>query len=270
MGNMREDMIQKALRLKELDKQIIRAIATSDMDQFISSIEEFNDTKKQIRSFGLENPVVNLHAVENDDARIIIQKIMSGIPFPVEKALAKSSIEEFLIGELNENDIETLGSDLFYSWFSHYEYIKGLFEIGSLIISCGKIPANLSGFMEEARHCYAFQQYIAVFSLCRTILEVCIKDIATNCQIIPKDSENVRQMALRTPELNDLIEKLCDGFTVFSVIRNQLHRVRKKTNSIIHGTRLVHPKEAKEILKDTVLVIHQLYELEITRTRITE
>ena len=266
---MTADMIQKALRLKELDKQIIRAIAISDMEQFISSIEEFNNTKKQIRSFGLENPVVNL-AVENDDARIIIQKIMSDIPFPVEKALAKNSIDEFLKGELNENDIETLGSDLFYSWFSHYEYIRGLFEIGSLIISCGKTPANLSEFVEEARHCYAFQQYIAVFSLCRTILEVCIKDIATNCQIIPKDSENVRQMASRTPELNDLIEKLCDGFTVFNVIRNQLHRVRKKTNSIIHGTRLVNQKEAMEILKETVLVIHQLYELEMTRTRLPE
>jgi hypothetical protein len=213
---MTEDMIQKALRLKELDKLIIRAIATSDMEQFIRSIEEFNDIKKQIRSFGLENPVVNLHDVENADARVIIQKIMSGIPFSVEKALANSSIEEFLKGELNENDIEDLGSDLFYSWFSHYEYIKGLFEIGALIISCGKIPANLSGFVEEARHCYTFQQYSAVFSLCRTILEVCIKDIVTNCKILPADSENVRQMASRTPELIDLINKLCDEFTVFT------------------------------------------------------
>lgn len=263
---MTEEMIQKALRLKELDKLIIKAIATSDMEELVRSIDEFNDIKKQIRTFGLENPVVNLHEVENADARLIMQKIMSGIQFPVERALANSSIEEFLKGDLNESDIENLGSDLFYSWFSHYEYIEGLFEIGSLIISCGKIPSNLSRFVEEARHCYTFQQYIAVFSLCRTILEVCIKDITTNCKILPEDSENVKQMASRTPELNDLINKLCDEFTFFNVIRNQLHSVRKKTNSIIHGTRLVNKKEAKEVLKETVLVIHQLYELEVSRS----
>jgi hypothetical protein len=166
-----DDVIQKALRLKELDKLIIKAIATWDIEEFSKCLVEFNESKKHIRSYGLEHPLVNLQEIENLDARLIIAKINSGEPFSVEKAMSGSELKEFLKGELDENDIENLGSDLFYSWFSHYEYIEGLYEIGSLTLSCGKVPANLSKFVDEARHCYTFQQYNAVFSLCRTILE---------------------------------------------------------------------------------------------------
>ena len=34
---------------------------------------------------------------------------------------------------LSEEEIEQLGSDYFYSWFSHYEYVESLYEIESLI-----------------------------------------------------------------------------------------------------------------------------------------
>jgi hypothetical protein len=262
---VKDAMIQKALRLKELDKLIIKAIATWDLDQFSEYVVEFNESKKHIRSYGLEHPLINLQEIENPDARLIIEKIMSGELLSVEKAMSGSTIEEFLKGELDENDIENLGSDLFYSWFSHYEYIQGLYEIGTLTLSCGKIPANLSKFVDEARHCYTFQQFNAVFALCRTILEVCIKDLAIANKILPEDSHKIRYMKSRTPDLYDLINQLCDRFTTFKQVRNRLHKLRSTTNFIIHGNRLVKREEAKDILKETLLVIHQLYELEATR-----
>jgi len=255
-------IIKKALRLKELDKLIIKAIATWDLDQFSEYVVEFNESKKYIRSYGLEHPLVNLQEIENPEARLIIEKIMSGEPLSVEKAMSGSTIEEFLKGELDENDIENLGSDLFYSWFSHYEYIEGLYEIGSLTLSCGKIPANLSKFVNEARHCYVFQQYNAVFALCRTILEVCIKDLAVEYKILPKDSNNIRHMKSRMPDLFDLINQLCDRFTPFNQIKNRLHKIRLTTNFIIHGNRLVRKEEAKDTIKETLLVVHQLYDLD--------
>lgn len=259
---MADEMIQKALRLKELDKLIIKAIATGDVEQLSKYIVEFNNSKKHIRSYGLEHPLVNLQEIENPDARLIIQKIMSGEPLSVEKAMSGSTIEEFLNGELDENDIENLGSDLFYSWFSHYEYIQGLYEIGSLVLSCGKIPDNLSRFVDEARNCYTFQQYNAVFSLCRTIIEICIKDLAVINEILPRDSCNIRQLSSRTPELYELINQLCDRVSVFDKIRKPLHKVRTGTNYIIHGNRIVKREEAKNILKQTLMVVHELYEIE--------
>ena len=227
---MLDDMIQKALRLKELDKLIIKAIATSDMGHFSEYIVEFNTAKISIRSYALDNPLLNMQEIEDHNVRRIIQKVMSSELFSVEKAISESSsIKEFLKGELDENDIENLGSDLFYSWFSHYEYIKGLYEIGALTLWCGKVPRNLSGFVDEARHCYTFQQFNAVFSLCRTILEICIKDVATTCKILPADKRNIMHMASHTPELYVLINQLCDQFTIFGAIRIQLHKVRKGT-----------------------------------------
>lgn len=262
---MLDDMIQKALLLQELDKLIVKAVATSEMDHFTEYIKEFNTAKKLIRSYALEYPVLNMQEIADHGARLIIQKVISGEPFSVEKAMSGNTTEEFLKGELDESDIENLASDLFYSWFSHYEYLRGLYEIGALMLSCGKVPKNLSSFVDEARHCYAFQQFNAVFSLCRTILEVCIKDVATTYKILPADKRNIRQIASCTPDLYNLINQLCDQFTIFDAIRDQLHKVRRGTNGIIHGNRIVGKQGAKDMLKDTLLVVHRLYELESNR-----
>lgn len=262
---MTDEMIQKALRLKELDKLIIKAIATSDVDSFANCIVEFNTTMKLIRSYGLEHPLINIQEIDDLNARLIIQKVMSGEPFSVEKAMFGSTIEEYLKGELDETDIEKLGSDLFYSWFSHYEYIQGLYEIGALTLSCGKVPDNLSRFFDEARHCYTFQQFNAMYSICRTILEICIKDVATACKILPVDFHNIRHLSSRTYDLCMLINQLCDNFKMFDTIREQLHKIRKGTNYIIHGNRLVKRDEAKDMLRETLLVIHRLYEIESAR-----
>ncbi|MFC1556954.1 hypothetical protein ACFL6I_19655 [candidate division KSB1 bacterium] len=86
-------------------------------------------------------------------------------------------IEEYFLDELAESEIEQLGLDLFYSWFSHYEYIEGFCSIGTLILEKGKIPDYLAHFLDEARICYAFQQYSAVYSLCRTILEITVRNV---------------------------------------------------------------------------------------------
>ncbi len=53
---MIQDIIEKALRLKELDKLIIEAIATSDIAHLANHIAEFNTSKKLIRSYALEHP----------------------------------------------------------------------------------------------------------------------------------------------------------------------------------------------------------------------
>lgn len=115
--------------------------------------------------------MINLPDINDKFAKEILHKISQGEALPAERAFQGSVLEEYFVDELHENEIEQLGSDLFYSWFSHYEYIEGLYNIGSLILSIGKIPENLVHFIHEARNCYAFQQYSAVYSLCRTILD---------------------------------------------------------------------------------------------------
>ncbi len=259
---MADEIAQNALRLKELNKLIIKAIANSDINQFIELVAEFNHLKKQIRSFAFEHPIVNLNEIKFTEARKIVQTILSGERFPVENALTGSSIDEFLKGELEEYEIEQLGSQLLYSWFSHYENIRDLYEIGALTLSCGKIPENLSTFVNEARHCFTFQQFNAVFALSRTILELCVKDIATRNNLISSDHPNVRQIAARIPDLYNLINLLCDSFAEYNKLRRDLHRVRIKTNSIVHGTRLVNKEEAKVALRDTLQVVHNLYQTE--------
>ena len=88
------------------------------------------------------------------------------------------------------------------------------------------------------------------FSLCRTMLEVCVNEL------VPKG--NVRTFP--PPTLEKLIDQLCDNFTIPGGIRNQLHKVRRLTNPVVHGKRLVDRDEAKDTLKKTLAVINQLYQ----------
>ena len=252
-----KDFVNKVIRLKELDKLIIEALAKKEIEQFGKYLTEFHNLKQQVQKYILEHPVIDLPDIDEPDTRSLIQKIASGIPFQVEIALQGFPF----LGKLDEVDIEELGSDLFYSWFCGDDYIRGLCEVGAVVISCGEIPSNLTKFVDEARDCYAFQKYNAVFSLCRTILEVCIKDFAATYKFIPSDYSNVRQLKYRNPDLNELINQLCD-MRIFKGVHNQLHKIRRETNFFIHGNRIVKKQEAKKMLKDTLSAVHKLYEIE--------
>lgn len=261
---MNETLVAKALRIKELDKLIIKAIATWEVSSLAKLVVEFADRKKEILHFLLKNPIVNLASpndTNNIEAMQILQKISFGQPMPVEMATSGGVISDYLSGELEEGEIDSLGSDLLYSWFSHYEYIEGLYEVGSLILSCGNLPTYLDTFVSEVRNCYVFQQYNAVYVLCRTMLEISVKNVAISKKIIPEDTHKIKQLESRTLDLYTLIDVLCDNFPKYKSLRSNLHEVRKRTNSIVHGSNVVNKQEAKLLLKKTLLVIHELFYL---------
>ena len=150
--------------------------------------------------------------------------------------------------------------DEFYIWFGPYEYVEKLYNIGSLILAVGHLPKHLSSFVDEARQCYAFHQYAAVYSLCRTMLEICVRDLSIKYEIIPGDTYKVKYQRNKKSDLINLIDQLCDKIHPLGKYRDQLHNVRMKGNNIVHGNRTVPAAEEEQILRDTLSVIHNLYE----------
>ena len=246
------ELIQAALRIKQIEKLYVKAVTEYKNDELIKLLEEHLKLKKEIKTTLMEHHVIK---VQNKLAQEIIQKISLNIPLLLDRKIDLLIPEDITVSELTEEEIEELGSNLFYSWFSHYEYITRMYDISALILNCGEIPNYLEKFVSEARNSYVFQNYLAVYSLCRTILEIGVRDMGVRKGFLKeKNGKIIHQKSYRM-ELIDLIDMATKGK---GRIRNKMHQIRKKTNFLIHGRKTVSPEEAKEMLKTTLKVIHEL------------
>jgi len=181
-----EELRQSADRLDELSRLVVRAYIDWNPELIGRLATEFAETKRRVQAHLIEYPSTPLPGDEAATARSILCKIAAREPLPAEEAL----IGKIIDCDLDENDLEEIGTNELYSWISHIEYANGLFKAGALITNCGSLPNNLSIFLGEARQCFAFQQYNAVCALCRAMLDISIKDIATTIGILQRDDQN--------------------------------------------------------------------------------
>lgn len=259
-----DGIVRSAQRLIELGPLMVRAIIEWKTDKVRRYFSEYSEVKFQVRKVLIDQSVVNVPGSAAADVRAVLKKIAADEPLPVEQALAGGPLKNALPGPLSEDDFEELGRESLYSWMSHVEYAEGLYRAGALVVACGEIPKNLERFTAEARQCYAFQQFNAVCALCRTMLEISVRDLAIVYGLIPRDSEKVSHLAARGhkphgPDLQELIHRITEH-TELRHLRDALHRIRQSTNAIIHGRRSMSESEALRVLKDTLSGIHRLYE----------
>ncbi len=249
------DVVANADRLNELGRLIVKAVVEWNPEALSQLIIEFNETKTRTRVALMNAPVNSLPDIADQNVRWLLQRVSLGQLLPVEEALSGTRIDTLFDSALTVQEIEELGPELFYSWFSHFEFVEGLYEIGSVVLATGCLPSTLVGFVDEARHCYAFQQYRAVCSLSRTILEIAMRDLVVKTGVLPADFYNRKEV-----RLNELIDKFCNRCVRGANLRGQLHVIRKEGNASIHGQRPVDKIAARTLLQDTLVALHQAYE----------
>lgn len=259
------DLISAALRLKQTEKALVKAVIESDREGVAKYLAEFVELRRDIKVAMLQHPVIQVPEATDPEAKRILRKVSAGEPFGIERATEGTGLGDALLTELGETEIDELGRDLFYVWFSHHDYIVSLYEVGSLVLSVGTLPDRLVGFVDEAKSCYAFQQYSAVCALCRMMLEIAVKDMAIHCGVLRGDQDNVRSLERRGADLHGIIESLCE-LAAFSKHRAQLHQIRRRGNQVIHGNKEISAEDAKQLLQDTLLAINDLYENANTET----
>lgn len=140
--------------------------------------------RKRVKTTLLDFPVAQIH---DPGARELLSRINQNDHFEADKIVLAMNTEpgEFVTLEnLDAADINRLSSKL-YEWFSHYEYIEGLYEIGSLVVGVS-VPPALTSYLDEARQCYAFQQYDGMNALSRIVLEVGLKHYAERKKLLYK------------------------------------------------------------------------------------
>lgn len=273
-----EELISKVSRLKELEESFGYAMkrAKDDdhpLDQAWGYLDEWIRVRKQIRLATLETPVLSIPGPVNKEARTIIQKIKLGEKLPLEKIFNGTALEELFEDELSDDEIDSLESDVFYSWFSGYDYVRDLYGVGTLIAGVGELPSSLSLFVDELRQCYVFQRYLAIYALCRTVIEITIQDIYKKNDLDDPKSENrirVKALILQTdpnfqfpdsaPTLYQMI-KMLTSLRSYKLMGDRLHNIRKKTNSLVHGNRDIGGVKPAEIMRETLQAVHDLYEV---------
>lgn len=281
-----EELISKVHILSELEESFRYSLSQTQeeanpLKQAVKYLIEWVEVKKQIRLLTLARPILSIPDSENQETRMILQKINLDEKLPLENIFSGTELEKIFGIELEDDEIEHLESDLFYSWFSGYDYVKELYSVGSLIVSVGDLPSSLSEFVDELRLCYVFQRYLAVYSLCRAVLDIAMNDLFNKNDLDNKESHNYQQVKKsivesekclsknkkfqfpkKAPTLYKSIKMLTtmDSYTHLGATLND---IREKTNPLVHGDIDNHISRPLEIIRVTLQSIHDLYEVKL-------
>lgn len=281
-----EELISKVNRLSELEESFRDSLSQTQksdnpLNQAVKYLVEWVEVKKQIKLLTFDRSVLTIPDSKNKKIRAVLQKISLGEQLPLEKIFSGTELEKIFATNLEYNETDDLESDLFYSWFSGYDYVKELFSVGSLIVSIGDLPSSLLKFVNELRLCYVFQRYLAVYSLCRAVLEITMNDLFDKNGLDNKASQNYQQIKKhiveseaslpknrkfqfprKAPTLYQSIKMLTnmDSYTHLEVTLND---IREKTNPLVHGDIDNHINKPLEIIRITLQSVHDLYEVEL-------
>lgn len=154
-----------ALRLAELDRQVDQFLRERNAEGLRRALTKYADLRVSIQHGRLDEDVVS---IKDQRARDVLIKISGGEGLQADgfiraygEITGDSSLAAF--GELTDADVEELGLDLLYSWYSHHEYVRALADLRPLILE-GDPARSVKRLVQEAKHCYAFQQYDATLA----------------------------------------------------------------------------------------------------------
>ncbi len=243
------DLQQDAAELKRSDIEVIKFILEADMEKAIAALQKFVELKKKIKIQLMEISVANIQDI---NAREVLEKIQQNVSFQSDKILdsiQSKSDSNFDFFELDDDEINEY-QDLLYVWFGPEIYVRGLYQIGSLIIGLS-IPNFLKEYVDEARQCYAFQQYNAVYGLCRTIIETAIRHKCQRKGIIKYPKGKITDIDEYRP--GALIDKCTSGN-----LRDRIKEIYADTSSLLHGRKTINSGDASFMFKNTLKAVQDL------------
>ena len=236
----------KVRRLLELDKVITEGIKDSDKTRIVGNIEEYINLKREIKLFSASNPLINIPELKDTKLQRIIQKLTAGERLEKNESIFFWNLLEAIEDDLDFDEMEEIAQEIFFPSFSHYDYVRGIFEIGSLVLNFKQLPTFLKDYINEAKQCYAFQQYLAVCSLCRSILEIAAKDICDKRGFIESD--------IAYFSFSKNIQKISSG-----EIEKNLRALYSNASNVIHPKTEITSTHAKEIFALTIRNVQDLY-----------
>ena len=246
MGIDLSEALAKAQQIADLEERAITANERNDTCELFPVILEIGELRSHLKLFLVDNCVVSLPKNVNTRASSVLVDLALHEGRPLDKLLQGTPLELFLhrgIEELGEP--QQLAIDSFYTWTSGGDYVSILYEFPSLVLPESSIAHSIHQAVKEARVSYAFQNYLAVCSLSRTILEIVVKQIC--------ESE---RCALKT-SLWETTAELC-RMRRYAALKRPLDGIRRRANEIVHGERSIDHGEARELFRRTLCIVRNL------------
>jgi hypothetical protein len=237
--------------LKELDRGVVRAVMESDVDGLVAAINEFVSLRQRLSATVLEEAVV---VVEDDEARATLKAITTADGLPADEVIGRllgPPERQGALVDLDEHQLQELGEKLFYSWFSHHEYVAGLAELRPMVLRV-KTSDAITRLVHQARDCYAFQQYDAAYGLCRIVIEASVRDICVRKQLLPDADPNVA--LFEKYRWKDLRRKVSSG-----ALEERLRVLYADLSVLVHGRKSVTGAEARLAFEQTLAIVEDLY-----------
>ena len=230
-------------KLKKLDKQIKKNITEGNFDTIKETLVEFMVLKEEIKKELMEH---STYKIKDRLLLPTIKKVQQNELFLADTILKNKDNPEkkFEYDMLEDYEIDEL-QDVLYVWFGPDQYIRSLYEIGTLIVSIS-IPVFLKIYVSEARQCYAFQQYNAVYGLCRTILETAVRHTCERKGLIGKGHRS-------KPKYGTLVKKFNIG------LKDKLQKNYKDMSEMLHGGKTISCGEARAMFKKTLETVEEVY-----------
>ena len=135
-----EQLAEYAKKLKEYNRQAIEAFLKWDIEALAIIVSDYISLKKSIRISDIDSHIIN---IPDKEVKHIYERLYSG-KLEIDQIIKSIDTEE-PIEDLNDDEIENL-SDLLYTKFSHYEYVRNLYEINFLILRT-RVPRNLENYV---------------------------------------------------------------------------------------------------------------------------
>jgi hypothetical protein len=252
---------EKIKLLQDTDNKLNEIIQGEDFlnsDEKIRSFFEdiflFNEMLIEVKKEFVQLDIFNL---SESNLKSFLKEISSGKKFIADIAIetfGSNILDDIDIRSLDEDEVIQLASETLFSWFGPREYVEGLIEIGVLVTNA-TLPELLKSYIEEARKCYAFQQYNAVNALARIILEIAMRDICIRKGFIKKMDNNKDSYNKYRPW--KLINKVASG-----KLKERIEILYyEKLSPTIHGFESFLDRDVKIELRNTIQMVEELYEL---------
>jgi len=247
-----KELINDAYRIIDIDRSVVKAMIESNFDMLPSLISEFRKIKVKIQSCLGQYHIYEC-ATENE--KEVLDRVQR--QFPTDKlitTLENSYGTEAPFLELSDEETMEIGSNLFYSWISHDDYVRNIFKVNALILRV-TIPLSLRRYIIEARNCFALEQHNAAISMCRTILEATAKDLCERRGLFEPQGDKV--IEINPKVFNQLISKISTG----KLKRRAVKLYFRDACPVVHGDRLVDANEALRVIAETTEIVQALYSL---------
>ena len=236
-----------ALRLAELGQKMDQCFRERKIEKLGYALNEYVRLRSSVQHRMLDEDVVS---IQDASAREVLRQISDGEGLEADNIVkawgevtGDSSLAAF--GELDEVETEDLGWDLFYSWYSHHEYVRALDELRPLILRCDASP-TVKRLVGKARQCYAFQQYDAAIVMCRVLLEASAHDIGG-------------QLRLPRRKVGSDWKRLCDEILSGSELLGPSKNMYDRFSKVAHAEREATSQEALSAFHDTLSALEEVY-----------